>query len=150
MAKTTARPAAALSLSVKWQWAFIIIMIAGFLGEVASLLDTLNVGTGTRTFEMSLLACPLLSALAGLLFAYSRHKLWLHRIFWAVFLATLSVTVLDLLTLAENRVRSINDWFYAGTSSSYWLAYGWEWTTMILCYAAYCGGLWLLSRKRRA
>ncbi len=154
MAKAAKRPTAVLSLTANWQRAFIAATLIYFLSSVALILHTYThygrIGAGTWTYQIVTWAYPIASAVVGLLFAMRRNQRWLQRVFWALFLTTLSSMAVNIVLLAENQIRSANNWFYTGNSPSYWLAFGWDWLLMGICFVLYCTGLWWISRRKYA
>lgn len=147
------QPNVALSLSRNWQLAFTGVLTASFLVEVGLLLHVYTsngyIGRGTWTFQILTWGYPLLSAAAGFAYAWRRYRYWLHRAFWAVFLATLSTTVMNMALTVENQIRTSQRWYYTGNDPSYWLAFGWDWVTMGTCFVVYAGLLVFLVRRNR-
>lgn len=140
------------TLSANWQHAFVWVMVLNYVVNVVTVIHLYTrpgtyISTGTWLFQVSGWAYPLLSACAGLLLSYQRYKNWLNRVFWAVLLAAISTTAMGIVMTVVEHIRQINSWFYTGNSTSYWLAFGWEWTVMLVTFGAYLLGLAYVMRK---
>jgi|GEM_PF-2234675 len=152
MARRTAdKKNATLNLTTHWQWAFVGVMVISYAVQVGSILRSFVqagfIGFGTWLFQVTSWVYPVVLALVGLVFAWHRTKSWAYRIFWAVFLAVIASVITNAITMVVEQVRSANNWFYTGSSNNLWLAFGWEWSIMLVCLAAYIAFLYKIYRK---
>lgn len=151
VARVAKKTEAAVRLTSHWQWAFIVTVVAVYAVDayvtLHALITASHISSSTWTNQMVVLGYPLVLAAVGLWFAWGRTVQWTHRVFWTVFVALLGNTTTNCVQLLLVQVRQANHWFYQGTSDSLWLAFGWEWSIMAVCFVGYGCLLYLIARS---
>jgi hypothetical protein len=147
-----------VTINRNWQLAFITAMVVTQLLSVGTILwmftrHSAYISGGTWAYQVSQWAYPLLFLGAAYFFVRKRIVGVLPQLFWMVFVSTIGLVAWSALGLLLNALFSLYNWWPQVTSSdrSWWSAFGITWTEMLVLWALYCLGLWLIARegKRR-
>lgn len=155
MAKTTKQPSRDVVLTPRWQLLFVVVILGAFIAEIAQLLSLYlghgqYIGAGTWAYTISGWVFPALLAALSFIYAIRRYQTRLQQLFIALFMTVIVMSVYSACSLLENRIRLSGHWFYTGTSDNLWLAFGWEWATMLVFLVAHGFFLaWLYRRSKR-
>ncbi|HVU59226.1 MAG TPA: hypothetical protein VHC98_00065 [Candidatus Saccharimonadales bacterium] len=154
MATKTSRTSAVLALSANWQAAFITLVILGWAGGVALMIFNFvtidqYVSGGTWAFWITSWLLPVL--FFGTALACLRHyRQAVQRVFMACLASTIGMLAYGLASGWENRLwYSLHTQAVSAGDTSWWAAFGNDWTVMAVCLALYASGLMLVTHRGR-
>ena len=154
MARKAQTEAHVLLLSANWQALFMTAAILGWLSLVGatlfSFMQSGYISAGTWAFQITTWALPVAFLVVGFALL-GRYAPFGKRLFMAFFAATIGMSIFYAVDTLENRA-----WFTliatqpAGVNdTSWWTAFGNEWTMMVAGLAVYAAGLYIATRHAR-
>jgi len=144
-----------LALSANWQALFVTATFLSWLSLVGvtllAFMQSGYISAGTWAFQITTWALPVAYLVAGFVLL-GQYVQFGKRLFMACLAASIGMSIFYAVDTLENRL-----WFtYIATQpagihdTSWWTAFGNEWTMMLIGLAVYIGGLYLATRKSRS
>jgi hypothetical protein len=156
MARTrpSVKNSANVTISRPWQIAFLIIVGgAQLLFTLFMLWSQFRYHQRTDSAALSLMFSqtfyPLLFVLVGYAYALRKVQGTIPRLFWAVFLAMLGLSLYYSLQLPVTYLSNAFGLYSYGPNNNWWSSVGWVWVQMSVVFVLYCLTLWLITRRSK-
>lgn len=154
MARTAKSDAHLLTLSANWQALFITGVLLAWLSTLTSTLLVLTrgyVGGGTWVFQLTTWVHPIVFFVAAFVLL-AHYRPVMKRVFMACFATVTGMALYSAVAIWEQQA-----WYsyytvahpVAANDTSWWTAYGNDWTMMLASLVIFAGGLYLATRKSR-
>lgn len=154
MAKSKKSTQSDISISSKWQTAFVVVALLGGAVPLVSMLfwNIGNyVGVGTWAFQLSYGLLPILFFIAAAIYAWPKYKTTLHKLFATTLLAFVGFGGFNIVSTLESAIRYrffppvITD----VRDDSLLTAFGHDWAVMGLGFVVFVLVLiWLKLRQK--